>query len=125
VLSQVATPTGGCAPLTTGYLLKPLRGETHRSSPESEDGGDSLLCRVVQTILRRAAQFALNGSTKQTCGTPASGIASAVRVSEISRDGHVIENRQGLTRGADAQPLAGSANLGRRSSTFVDSLAQG
>jgi hypothetical protein len=60
------------------------------------------------------------GSKKQTCGTPASGIASAVRVSEISRDGHVIENRQGLTRGADAQPLAGSANPGWRSFMFLN-----
>jgi hypothetical protein len=52
--------------------------------------GDSLLCRVVQTILRRAAQFALNGRTKQTCGTPASGMASAIRVTAIFRDVKVI-----------------------------------
>ncbi len=76
----------------------------------------------MQRILRRAAQFA-NGSKKQTYGTPASDIASAIRVSAIFRDGQVIENRRGWTRRSDAQPLAGSANLARRSSTFVDSLA--
>ena len=41
-----------------------------------------------------------------------SDIASAIRVSEISRDVHVIENRRSLTRRADAQPLAGSAIRG-------------
>ncbi len=72
-----------------------------------------------------APQFALKGQYKTDLWNPASGIASAIRVSAIFRDGQVMENRQRLTRRADAQPLAGSAYLGRRSSTFVDSLAPG
>jgi hypothetical protein len=42
------------------------------------------------------------------CQTPASGLASAIRVFAILRDGHAIEDKQGWTRRADAQPLAGS-----------------
>ncbi len=39
---------------------------------------------------------------------PACGIASALRVYAIFRVGRVTESRQGKTRRADAQPLAGS-----------------
>ena len=45
---------------------------------------------------------------KRLSGTPASGIASAIRVSAILHAGQITENRQGRTRRADAQPLAGS-----------------
>ena len=55
----------------------------------------------------------------------ASGIASAIRVFAILRDGRGTQSKQGRTRRADAQPLAGAADLGRRSSTFVVSLATG
>jgi hypothetical protein len=55
----------------------------------------------------------------------ASGIASAIRVFAIFRNGRVTENRQGRKRRADAQLLDGSAHLARRSSAFVDSLAPG
>ena len=52
-------------------------------------------------------RFSLPTGSSVSCNSPASGIASAIRVSATIRGVRVVEVRQGRTRRADALPLAG------------------
>ena len=69
--------------------------------------------------LRNASRSPL---ARPFCATPASGIASAIRVSAIIRGGQLAENRQGCARRADAQPLAGSVLIKK---SEIDGREQG
>ena len=54
VQSQISIRTGGCAALTTGYLLKPLRGKPQQAFVEYENCGVTMLGRISHMMLRRA-----------------------------------------------------------------------